>query len=373
MVDGLTRNVLNGAWKLNRFRFSRCEAKDGQASIGVAREAQDFIRILKENIDDYLLAREQRQSNYEDLFAATAQIVEDQFGVSANPLIARFVETIRNATTHLRGSDDYQSGYELFGNSVAVLADRAAELVQWVIYESLKPVTKPHGMDVISEVTKAVSEVDIFTLNHDLLIENQLRLDNGPSFTDGFSDAPDRRVRWFDWSWSKSEAHVRLFKLHGSINWHCFEEEATGRTRFGCVHGDFDPNNSLDAEEEGTVLKYLKPWFLIGNVFKERAYTLGLFGELYIELCTRLRTCRSIICCGYGWRDKVITARLVQWLEESEKHRIAILHGNEPEGKLEDQFWRSVLDKYIKSGQVKPISKWLCDSSIADLEPYFQD
>jgi len=211
MVDGLTRLLLNGAWKRDRWRFSHCESKDGHASLGSAKEAQDFIRILKENINDCLLAREQRTSNYEDIHAAVAQIVEHEHGFSTNPLIARFVEIIRNATTHLGVSDDYQFGYELFQNGVVVLADQAAELIQWVIYDELKPVTEPQGMSVLSDVAKAVSGVDIFTLNHDLLLEKQLSHENVPVFTDGFSNDRDGQFRWFDGSWRNSKASVRIW------------------------------------------------------------------------------------------------------------------------------------------------------------------
>ena len=72
-------------------------------------------------------------------------------------------------------------------NSFASLAERATDLIQWVVYYGLVLSSKPDGLNVVSAVARAIDQLDIFTLNHDLLLEAQLNQDSIP-FKDGFSN-----------------------------------------------------------------------------------------------------------------------------------------------------------------------------------------
>lgn len=365
--------ALRSPWKKINHRYVPCQMEDGETSLGMAKTAQDFLRILKENIDDHLLAREERKSNYEDLHAAAAQILEDAIGTFPNPLIGEFVQTIQNATTHLCSGNEYELGKELLSfyrenvNGVAVLADEAANLIQWVVYHGLRGAIKPCGLDTISEVARAVGQMDIFTLNHDVLIERQLQMDKTIQFCNGFSNIQNGNVRWFDNSWTNSDAPVRMLKLHGSISWYWFRK-ANEQVSLGCVDS-LDPDDCRDENGELLELAHLRPPFLTGTFFKDRAYGVGLFGDIFAEFRARLRECNTIICCGYGWRDSGINTRLHLWLNAAQEHRIVILLGDTLEEVSRNRFWSRCWNEYVNK-KVFPIQKWLSKCTLADLEPY---
>jgi hypothetical protein len=74
-VGEITKGLLERAWKPHTdSRLMPCTENDGADSLGVAKLAQNFIRILKQQIDPHLLARDGREGNYEDIYSAVMQI-----------------------------------------------------------------------------------------------------------------------------------------------------------------------------------------------------------------------------------------------------------------------------------------------------------
>lgn len=71
-------------------------------------------------------------------------------------------------------------------------------------------------MDLLSSAARNFDVVDIFSLNHDLLIEKQLENETIP-YADGFGEA-DGDATLFNSSWNNQTSGVRLFKLHGSVD-----------------------------------------------------------------------------------------------------------------------------------------------------------
>jgi hypothetical protein len=86
-----------------------------------------------------------------------------------------------------------------------------------VHHELAKDGNKRVGLDAITDTAKAVDQLDIFTLNHDVLIEAQCRSAN-VLYEDGFADRRGELLVFSWWPQNKREK-VRLFKLHGSVNW----------------------------------------------------------------------------------------------------------------------------------------------------------
>ena len=67
-----------------------------------------------------------------------------------------------------------------------------------------------------------VSSVDLFTLNHDLVIERHLE-GYGIKYTDGFGPAENGVRYWSPATFKQPDLNVRLLKLHGSVNWFLFK------------------------------------------------------------------------------------------------------------------------------------------------------
>jgi hypothetical protein len=183
MVDSISRELLESAWKPHiDGKFCPCGPENGLESQGEAKRIQNFLRIIKENTGAHLLVREKRRSHYEDRYAAALQIVQDETKEVTNPHIARSLEWIKAASSCLW----VEAEHHIDTNRFASLADRATDFVQWVVYHQIRKVSRPVGMEIITAVAAATRECDIFSLNHDLLLESQLAQDR-IDFAEGFA------------------------------------------------------------------------------------------------------------------------------------------------------------------------------------------
>lgn len=325
-----------------------------------ALRAQQFLQRIRDKIEPQLLAREKRRAHYEDLFSAARQIVQDEMMEIPNPLIADFSATLRKGTADLFAAQHAH----IDDNKFASLADRASILIQWAVAFGLHVAKTPQGMGLISEVAKSVGDLDIFSLNHDPLIETQLKQDGVPFF-DGFGNL-NGDASIFDSNWPAAPA-VRLFKLHGSTNW--YRIRFPEWDQFARLHRNV--NEARD--KEGNLLNLLDvtPIFLSGNMVKEQAYGYGLIGDHFVRFRDRLSTHRTLICCGYGWGDKGINIRLAQWLHDAKENRVVILHGDGEEAAAAAGFWTFRWERFRQIGKVVVIPKWLSDCTLDDLKPHF--
>ncbi|HJT66391.1 MAG TPA: SIR2 family protein [Pyrinomonadaceae bacterium] len=358
MVDQLTDAALGGSWESHTdSRFYPSSSR----STGEAERAQEFLRILNKHLTPHLQERDNRVANYEDLFGATVQIVWDETGDIVNPLLRESSASIRNATEHLwREQRDH-----IVDNSFASLVERAGDLVQWMVFHELAKATEPVGLDVISGVAGAVDEVDIFSVNHDLLIERELRRTR-KAFADGFGESWGDVLR-FNWSWNQPNTKVRLYKLHGSLDWYLFRSQSVDQ--FGKVKGD--PEHCRD--ENGNRLSLLQPQprFLTGTVVKEQSYGTTVTGECFAELRRRLAMHKTLICSGYGWGDKGINVRINQWLRDQTENKLVILHNGDVDHLKTKGFWFFRWDDYVQAGKLSLVPRWLRECTVEDLEPFF--
>jgi hypothetical protein len=359
MVDAFTDSLLHRGWEAHTdLRFYPSTVP----STGEAGRAQEFIRILATHINPHLQHHEGRDANYEDIYAAALQIVWDETAEIINPLIAESVALIRNATEPLFRNQQPH----IDRNAFASLVDRATDLVQWTVFHDLSKATKPIGMEAISAVAKQTDELDIFSLNHDLLIERELDR-NGIKFADGFGAPWGNDVLRFNWSWNAAGTKVRLYKLHGSLNWYFFRTKLFDQ--FGKVKGD--PEHCKDENGKRLSLLQPQPRFLTGTTVKEQSYGSGLTGEFFTEFRSRLAAHETLICCGYGWGDKGINIRLNQWLRDNVKNKIVILHKGSADEIRQKRFWFFRWDEYERAGKVLVFPHWLSECTVQDLEPFF--
>lgn len=358
-VGAITNSLLQDRWIAHTDSRFYPRPADYEGDPRDADRAQEFLRRIKRQIEPHLQAREQRAAHYEDLFGALRQIVQDEMVEVSNPLIADTVAAIR------AGTADLVTGQRahIDDNAFASLADRASELIQWAVAFGLSRARVPRGLAVIGEIAKHVRDVDIFTLNHETLIEAQFDSD-GVAYFDGFGEQQgDARI--FDGSWPDSMA-VRLFKLHGSLDWYRFR--FPGWDQYARVTADVD--HARDAD--GKLLNLLQPtpMFLTGTTVKEQAYGHGLVGELFVRFRERLSRHRTLICCGYGWSDKGINIRLDQWLRDARENRVVLLHPGTEREVTASRFWTFRWEQFRKAGKVVVVPKWLSDCTSADLAPF---
>lgn len=157
-----------------------------------------------------------QMTTYEDLFYLCQQFKLWNIGLVDSSLITPLMEKIEKmAGGLLKGR-----GKMARMSDLASLAQSACYLIESVVADKLHSNTIA-GLDLILELATAahIEQLNIVTLNHDTLVEQFLST-NRVDFVDGFG-ASDGDVRWYEEDLYNSDAaRVRIFKLHGSVNWY---------------------------------------------------------------------------------------------------------------------------------------------------------
>jgi hypothetical protein len=106
---------------------------------------------------------------------------------------------------------------------------------------------------------------------------------------------------------------------------------------------------------------------------KEQDYTQPPFEEIFAESRFLMSRHRTIVFYGYGWGNKGINQRLMQWLRNAAEKRIVILYGGEDLDRLRcNPFWTSRWQQFVSTGKLLLHTKWLKDCSPEELLNYFR-
>jgi len=329
---------------------------------------QEFLHIIKEFSDKYIIERRGLESTYEDLFYICQQISDNERIEIDNPVVQPFIHYITEKSKHLFTT--YSSGEIV---NLSSLASNSLTFINCVVHHALYSEKDPVGLDLIYELSKLYSKIDIATLNHDLLIERELEKDN-IFYIDGFGENKGD-VRWFEPSvYNDTSRQVSLFKLHGSINWYSFREEVKINDQYHTTdkYGlALNPDNNHCKNENGTYLTSLNytPIFLTGTYNKLSAYNFGIIKTIHNKFEEKLWNHKIMIMSGYGWNDRGINGRLFEWLFSSVDKRLFLLHEN-PEEKIKMNSKSAMWHRYddlVHDGRLIPIKKWLSDIQIDEL------
>lgn len=302
-------------------------------------------------------------TTYEDLFYLCEQMRLWNIGLVDNSLVTPLMKTIERKAGRLlaRGSSLARM------SDLGSLAEQACFFIESVVAGQLRT-RRIVGLDLILELATAphIGQLNIVTLNHDTLIE-QFLAEKGVDFIDGFRER-DGDVRWYDESvYDESHARIRILKLHGSVNWYSFS--VNGRLRPAIFLGT-DVTHIVDGSGAKLTPQFRRPSFLSG-INKAVAYQRGIYADMHFRFHQLLRQCRQIVMSGYGWGDVAINFRLDTWLDQNRSNSIILLHET-PEQLVERSLvMASGYDYWIRSGQLIPIPKWLCETSLNDLQGQF--
>lgn len=155
------------------------------------------------------------------------------------------------------------------------------------------------GIDVLFNATIS-SITDIFNLNYDRLVEEYL-LDRGISFVDGFSNSK-RKLIWDPSEFNrKDNSTVRLFKIHGSLNWREREDEY----KLECLSNEEPPRNSYYKQ-----CVFIYPTQQCDITTEPYKTLLGQFSSIgsYIDV---------LIVIGYSFRDPPINDVIDHFIRSS--------------------------------------------------------
>lgn len=167
--------------------------------------------------------------------------------------------------------------------------------------------------------------LSVFTLNYDLSVEQAL--ERWPYWT-GFDKYAGERQVWLDWnSDGFREFGVRLYKLHGSVNWGVSKHTRASKTaldelsavpvKWYRANQRVYPKRRDYAFVPDDIFRemrwYLEPWgrfsgMIFGGNNKLAAY--APFPFLHNALIECLEKPAIIVVIGYGWADQYLNALL---------------------------------------------------------------
>ena len=166
--------------------------------------------------------------------------------------------------------------------------------------------------------------VQYFTLNYDTLLEDALALAQ-IRFADGFAGGA---TGWWDpLSYDNQGVDAKLYKLHGSIDWCSFEDDALPRR---IRHGLTVPESQRHVLIWPAATKYREaqrdPYAALINHFRK---SLQPTASEQVTLCI----------CGYSFGDEHINAEIESAMRQAGDGLTAIVLTSEPEPVRKLQQW----------------------------------
>jgi hypothetical protein len=277
-----------------------------------------FLHRLEREIDQYYRPQPGRCTNYEDLYYVASQIDDSESGDYDNPAVQPLIEKIRPEIQPLL-VDNENDGIQQW--RLQELAGESTSYIEDVTRHSLgKEPTRTDHLNSLKDacLDNRLSSVDLFTLNHDTVLEQCLS-QNSVQATDGFGE-PENDVRYWRPDLFDQPSKVRLFKLHGSVNWFRF---GSGSVGIPLGRDIWRTRNRVGKMQR---LAHGRPEILVGTFNKMLQYTSGIYAELHCQFYRSLRHTRRLVVCGYGFGDKGINTQIIQWVDSSPDQRILVVH-----------------------------------------------
>ena len=344
-VKQITDDLLQNEW--SRYTggtyFKGRDPSEYLEEVYLALAEQQVLKILAERITEYLSKRGvERRANYEDLYYVLRQLKEEETRDSANPVAGPFCE---NVFPLFNKPLEELSERHAFKYHLSELFSMCQELIADVVAANLRKIPETVvGLDFLRQVVTdpSVSRLTIVTLNHDALVESCLEKAD-IRYIDGFRKDADGHLT-FDREALKSDDHVKLLKLHGSVDWY----------RVG---------SRLVKRPSGNLICAPRPVILCGTDNKPISYSFGIFQDLHYYWQRMLDDHKLMVMSGYGWNDIGISGKILQWLEGTDTR--LVLLDKDVDSLLKRSNSRLPLQyrDLIVSDKIIPLHRWLEDTN----------
>lgn len=315
------------------------------------RPVLSLINVLFAEIQGYYTDLRSHPVNYENCCYVATQLCDTESGEFDNPAVQPLIEKLKKC-------EELCSVLQTEHERLALFTE-AKHFIQDIVWRQIeKP---PSSLDYLNWLTDgvqdgAVKSADFLTLNHDTVLEQALRKKR-VVFCDGFAEARDN-IRFWEPGLLDQEHPIRVCKLHGSIDWFWFRS----KRRVGIPMTD----DLYDTPG--------RPELLVGTFNKMHQYTAGVFADLHCQFHKTLRRVNSLICCGYGFGDKGINTKLVEWLNSDKTKRLVVVHPDP--GSLMDCSRGAIANHWCQwqaDGRIRTVKKGIEEASWADVKASLLD
>ena len=233
-------------------------------------------------------------TNIEDFVAVLRQMLDREYIVPP-PLVGNWNSKI--------------TGWEIKNDKVfSELLDLAYDrlITKWTQFEKGKAETLLQPIKDLVESDENFN-LSVFSLNYDLIFETVFNNEQEHLVDVGFS-----QKRWIgDFGDPNSSAKVKLFKLHGSVDWY-FDES--------------------DEEVKQGVPDEVRPLIVFGSGPKLQSY--DPFLSLLSSFREKLKAASLFVVVGYSFQDKYINNILIQSLSSGLDKRMLVIDPAVAEDKM---------------------------------------
>lgn len=356
-------------WEETRFSFQSTTQNKKQL-IYQKIIAYVYLRLneLKKTLN---LINVDEEIGYEDVYSTLIQILEyyrGLYNLAALPLLDEIWDKVKEI-----------SGYP--ENKIGDAVWETITFFNWAIRDilsqtknNLSPTkTNIKGFDFFDRLERnnKIGDVIIFSLNHDLLIENYLGEILDTPFEKYNNDSVLKIYKKGLFDKSKK---FHLYKLHGSVNWFVFDKFPSS------IRGNLFECNAPENQVEYYIEKMcpdgypIMPMILTGAGIKEYYYQQAIYCDLIEKFRYKLNDVKVLLVSGYGWKDSGINNMIIDWLMRDNNRKVIIfskdisatgykLNGSNGEKKLPPKLLWLYWDRFISENRIKLIDKWIsqCD------------
>lgn len=293
---------------------------------------QSFLKYLKIQVKKYYVWLDKtslnniRMLNYESIYYFVWQLWSCSNGEYDNPAIFKiYKEMHKKFILELNKLDG-----DFFNNKdFTDFLENALRYIEDIISKKLEIELK-ENCNYLKAVQEAyensrIEKIEIFSLNHDTLIEQCLDLKK-IGYCDGFIKKDlDIRV-WDPKSFNNSDFKINLYKLHGSINWFQFGREDEGRWVIGSVPIYIKDMDHIKAPDNSQLHRVNRHLVLIGTFNKMFEYLTDIFVELHCRFFKMLLESDCLVISGYSFNDKGVNYNIRRFAKSSYDKKILIIH-----------------------------------------------
>ncbi len=295
---------------------------------GYVRRIVEFLERLEQEINAYYTYYKEaelliRKANYEDIYFLASQIHDSAIHEYDNPAILSLIKNItpdiHQALSGIQDQDRPEHPW-----SIEQLADEGMKYIRHILWCFLSNIDDSVDLGYLDLFAQAVADrdlrsIDFFTLNNDAVFEQYLR-QRKIEYFDGFSQGTDGKFWWNTTLFLQTtKPRIRLLKLHGSVNWYTDQHFGKGSKSIEKVDGAALPYIWRDLPEKA------EPVFLAGTLNKMLDYTTEVFSLLQSEWFRSLYQSDVLVICGYGFNDKGINTRIVEWFNFSTNKILVVI------------------------------------------------
>ncbi|TNE69292.1 hypothetical protein EP331_14550 [bacterium] len=249
-----------------------------------------------------------------------------------------------------------------FYNSLEEIADYAMQLINLIVSLELSKNSTAIGFEFISKLLTISDTLSVFTLNHDLLLERYLDEQN-IYWIDGFKKEKNGECVFKNSNFLrvKVEPKIRLFKLHGGINWAYNAKREIVKKDVNLIQENIRTDG---------VLAFNPQLILTGSNKYSMLYN-SIYADLHYNFRKMLYSNRieTVFVGGYSWNDKPYNELLLGWLLRGKKRKMIIWHKKGKADLLANSNHlksSSEFNNLVSDNRIKILDKWPSEFEISD-------